>query len=283
MAEQIASPRMYQGPRQEKQYRKQQRQLLQRQQEVYSIDEQQPSNALVLVRPKPSPATRVSTKNDKEVKSNFALIVLAYSLGIVGLGINAWFAWNRGSTLPDKVLLSSLGFIAEAIMFFLLSQAKTLLARRQLGSFLVACVVWSVLFVFALTNSLGFASFNLSEAATAKAERVTPAVFDAQRRLDTVSASRASECVKRGDKCRALEKDEQMALQALTEAHREVSAAADPQIASAAKLVSWVSLNRYNPSADDFAMLRLLLLTLLPQLGGLVLMVSFRPNVLKEG
>jgi hypothetical protein len=49
---------------------------------------------------------------------------------------------------------------------------------------------------------------------------------------------------------------------------------ADPQVISAAKLVSWVSLDRLRPSLDDFAMLRLLVLTLLPQLGGLVLMLS---------
>lgn len=206
--------------------------------------------------------------------SNLPLMILAYSLGIVGLGINAWFAWNRGSALPDKVLLSSLGFIAEAIMFFLLSQAKTLWVQRQRGSFIIACFVWLVLFVFALTNSLGFASLNLSEAATARAERITPAVSDAQRRLDTLSASRAVECVKRGDRCRALEKEEQSAMEALRTAREKVSETADPQIAAAAKLIAWMTLDRFHPAADDFAMLRLLFLTLLPQLGGLVLMVA---------
>ena len=205
---------------------------------------------------------------------NLALLFLAYGLGIVGLGINAWFAWNRGSTLPDKLLLSSLGFIAEAIMFYLLSQAATVWARRQLGKFLVACLVWPILFVFALTNSLGFASVNFSETTQARVERVTPAVSDAQRRLDTLSASRVSECVKRGDKCRQLEKDEQHALEQLREAREKVFAAADPQLASATKLIAWATLNRLHPSADDFTMLRLLLLTLLPQLGGLVLMIA---------
>ncbi|MCK1653065.1 hypothetical protein IVA88_16730 [Bradyrhizobium sp. 149] len=207
------------------------------------------------------------------------MVILAYSLGAVGLGINAWFAWSRGSSLPDKVLLSSLGFIAEAVMFFLLSQAKALWVCRQRGSFAVACIVWPVLFVFALTNSLGFASFNLSEANTVRAERITPAVADAQRRLDILSASRASECLKRGDKCRQLEKEEQQAIESLREARAQVSSTADPQIASAAKLITWMSQDRFHPSADDFAMLRLLLLTLLPQLGGLVLMVAKQRNL----
>lgn len=219
------------------------------------------------------PATRVPKQ---PAKSSIPLIVLACCWGGVGLGINAWFAWNRGSTLPDKILLSSLGFIAEAVMFFLLSQAKALWLQRQRGSFIVACAVWPVLFVFALTNSLGFASLNLSEAATEKAERITPAISDAQRRLDALSASRTSECLKRGDKCRQLEKEEQSVMEALAKAREAVSAASDPQTASAAKLVAWITQDCFHPTADDFAMLRLLLLTLLPQLGGLVLMVAKR-------
>jgi hypothetical protein len=45
-----------------------------------------------------------------KTKPNRALIILAYSLGIVGLGINGWFAWNRGSALEDKALMLSLFF-----------------------------------------------------------------------------------------------------------------------------------------------------------------------------
>lgn len=53
----------------------------------------------------------------------------------------------------------------------------------------------------------------------------------------------------------------------LREARDSVSLYSDPQITYAGKLITWVSLDRFNPSEDDFAMLRLLLLTLLPQLG----------------
>jgi hypothetical protein len=103
---------------------------------------------------------------------------------------------------------------------------------------------------------------------------MTPAVSDAQRRLETLSTSRKDECLKRGDKCRQRERDEQQAMESLTNARKEVATTSDPQIASAAKLVAWASFGRFHPSSDDFAMLRLLLLTLLPQLGGLVLMVA---------
>jgi len=47
---------------------------------------------------------------------------------------------------------------------------------------------------------------------------------------------------------------------------------ADPQATEASKLIKW--LTNYKPTADDFSMFRLALLRLLPQIGGLVLMVA---------
>ena len=49
---------------------------------------------------------------------------------------------------------------------------------------------------------------------------------------------------------------------------------ADPQTDAAIKLVAWVTHGMLQPSRDDFAMLRLILLALLPQIGGILLMVS---------
>jgi hypothetical protein len=264
------SPRLYQGPRQEKQFRKE-RQLLLREQDVGSIASDKQSTALAVIptqeAPKAVPRVVVS-------RSNLSLVFLAYSLGVVGLGINAWFAYNRGTTAIDKGLLSFLGLTTEAMAFYLPNQASTLWTQRRWLMSVFASILYLVLFVSALINGLGFASLNLADTSTVRSERITPAILDAQRRLDTLTTSRNDECQKRGDKCRQLEKDVQAAFETLREARREVSATADPQIASAAKLVAWVSLNRFHPSADDFAMLRLLLLTLLPQLGGLVLMAS---------
>ncbi len=205
---------------------------------------------------------------------HFVLVTLAYCLGVIGIGVNGWFAYSRGVSEIDRVLMCSLGFIAEAIMFYLPAQATNHFRNQNYGWFIFGSVVYVFLFAFALTNSLGFASINLHDIATARAERITPALSDAQRRLDTLTASRAAECLKRGDRCRQLEKDEQTALESLREARERVSDSSDPQVTSASKLVSWLSLGRYNPTGDDFAMLRLLLLTLLPQLGGLVLMLS---------
>jgi hypothetical protein len=53
-----------------------------------------------------------------------------------------------------------------------------------------------------------------------------------------------------------------------------VGQTADPQTDAAIKLVAWLSRGLLRPAPDDFAMLRLVLLALLPQIGGILLMVA---------
>jgi hypothetical protein len=61
---------------------------------------------------------------------------------------------------------------------------------------------------------------------------------------------------------------------ALDAAVSSVERAVDPQTEAASKIVAWLSGGNANPTAADFAMLRLLLLSLLPQAGGLLLMIG---------
>jgi hypothetical protein len=56
-------------------------------------------------------------------------------------------------------------------------------------------------------------------------------------------------------------------------ATQQVSQTADPQTEAAIKLVARLSHGVVKPEADDFAMLRLVL-ALLPQFGGILLMVG---------
>jgi hypothetical protein len=53
-----------------------------------------------------------------------------------------------------------------------------------------------------------------------------------------------------------------------------VGQTADPQSDAAIKLVTWVSYGMLRPDREDFAMLRLVLLALLPQIGGILLLVG---------
>jgi hypothetical protein len=47
-----------------------------------------------------------------------------------------------------------------------------------------------------------------------------------------------------------------------------------PQTQAAIRIVAWVSHGALQPSESDFAMLRLMLLVLLPQVGGVLLLVA---------
>ena len=62
--------------------------------------------------------------------------------------------------------------------------------------------------------------------------------------------------------------------QAVDVAMRAVEQTADPQTEAATRLVAWASRGMLRPSGDDFIMLRLILLALLPQIGGILLMVG---------
>ena len=272
---------LYQGPRQEKHFRKQ-RQLLraseasQSRQQVVSQPDSQQSTALVTIPCGSNVSPRVRVPHPA-AKSNIVVIgaiTLACLLEAVALVLNSWFAWTTGRSLEDRVLMASLGFLLEGMVFILPPLASLLWARRRYISSIVTFTFFVPLFAFAVYNSLGFTGLNLTDTTTARAERITPSVADAVRRLDTLSASRKDECLKRGDRCRQLEKDEQSAIEALRMAREKVSLTADPQTQSAAKVVSWASLGRLNPSADDFGNFKLLVLAVFSQLGGLFLMAS---------
>ena len=232
------------------------------------------------IEPQPQETKPEKTEKQKQAEPkrhlHWPLACLAAGLAIVGLLINGYFSWTRGTSDLDKILFASLGGITECVMFFLPAAMAEMWRQRRLGAFLIACICLPCLFAFALTNSLGFASVNLNDVATARSERQSPAIVDSQRRVDTLTASRQSECRKRGDNCRALEKEEQTALDTLALTRQSMRAEGDPQAFAAQKLVSWLTAGSLTPKIDDFSMLRLLLLTVLTQSGGIILMLARR-------
>ena len=129
-------------------------------------------------------------------------------------------------------------------------------------------------FVFAITAGIGFASLNISDVTAARASHVTPAVMMAQISLTDAMAARDRECHVVGKFCREREAGVAERRQAVDVAMRAVEQTADPQTMAAVHMVAWVTRGAVTPSADDFAMLRLILLALLPQVGGILLMVG---------
>jgi hypothetical protein len=214
------------------------------------------------------------------LRINYPLAFVAIGIGCVGLCINGLFAWSRGVGEADKTIFLVFGVLAECGLFLLPASMSMAWRERRLGAFALCTVMWPSLFCFALFNSLGFASVNLDDTATARAERISPAIEDAKRKLDTVTASRKLACgddKKIGTRCFALRKDETRAMEALSAARAKQAEHADPQTAMAQKLIAWISRGYLQPTADDLALIRLLMLTVISQTGGLLWAVAVRP------
>jgi hypothetical protein len=175
--------------------------------------------------------------------------------------------------LPARFLI--LGVASDCVALIMPSVATMAWQSRRRGAALAGWAVWLATFVFALSASVGFASVNISDVAQARASRVTAAVTLAQASLADAMASRDRECKGGvGRYCREREATVVDRRAALDAAMLSVEKSADPQTAAAVKLVSWITAGSVRPSENDVGMLRLMLLCLLPQLGGLVVMVG---------
>jgi hypothetical protein len=201
--------------------------------------------------------------------------VAALALAGVGLVMNGWFARTLGSTDLAGWTFLAIGTANDVVALTVPAAAAKLWLARQRVTAAVAWLVWSASFVFALISGLGFASVNIADTALARASRVTPAVTIAQTALRDAVTSRDRECAGGvGRYCREREQTVIERQRALDAAVGSVERASDPQTEAASKIVAWLSAGNANPTATDFAMLRLLLLSLLPQVGGLLLMIG---------
>jgi hypothetical protein len=238
-----------------------------------------------LVTPSPSAETNDASETAKETikpttpsRRSLAAILLSISavaLAAVGITINGWFARSLGSSDVAGWLFLAVGVAADLVALVMPSCAAALWQTSQRATALVGWSIWLMTFVFAVTAGIGFASTNISDVTTARASRVTPAITNAQGALTDAMAARDRECKSGvGKFCREREAVVAERRQVLDQAQASVGQTADPQSAAAIKLVIWASGGMLRPTADDFAMLRLVLLALLPQIGGILLLVG---------
>ncbi len=222
-----------------------------------------------------SPVTlRAVTPSHRPVAS-ILLVAAAFALAGVGITTNGWFARSLGSSDIAGWLFLAIGVAADLAALVMPSCAAGLWHSRQRATSLAGWAVWAMTFVFAVTAGIGFASVNITDVTAARAARVTPAVTAAQSALSDAMSARDRECVHGvGKFCREREAAVAERRQILDTAMASVGQTADPQTDAAIKLVAWVTHGVLRPSGDDFAMLRLVLLALLPQIGGILLMVS---------
>jgi len=230
------------------------------------------------VTPLPPPTVPLSPRMASSSRRSAASITLmAAALGLAAVGVtqNAWYARSLGATETAGTLFLILGTASDMAALVMPSVAARAWQARQRGVALAGWMVWLATFVFANMAGIGFASTNIADVTMVRASRETPAVTAAQTALSDAMAARDRECKGGvGKYCREHEQAVVDRRQALDAAMRAVAQTADPQAVAAVKLVSWVTAGAISPSENDFNMLRLMLLCLLPQLAGVLLMVG---------
>ncbi len=233
-----------------------------------------PVSTSVAPPPPLQPVTLAPVKPSRHVAPH--LLTLA-ALGLAGVGVtmNAWFARSLGSTDMAGYLFLAVGMAADIAALALPSVAARHWQARQRTTAAAGWLVWLMTFVFAVTAGIGFASVNITDVALRRSSRITPAVTAAQLALGDGMAARDREC--RGGVGRFCRDREQAVIdlrKVLDSAMASVASTADPQTQAATRIVAWATMSRVQPTENDFAMLRLALLALLPQIGGVLLMVA---------
>lgn len=228
------------------------------------------------VAPPPSHVTRLS--RDTPARWTFASLVLAaaaFALAAVGVTTNGWFARSLGSSDIAGWMFLAIGVAADLAALVTPICAARLWHSGRHGASCAGWAVWAMTLVFAIIAGIGFASVNIADVTAERASRASPAVTAAQSALSDAMAARDRECARGvGKYCREREAAVAERRQSLDAAMAPLHQTADPQADAAIKIVAWLSLGTLRPSSDDFAMLRLVLLALLPQMGGILLMVS---------
>jgi hypothetical protein len=203
------------------------------------------------------------------------LLVAAFTLAGVGISMNGWFARSLGSSEAAGWLFLAVGVAADLVALAMPSCAARLWRARQRATSLAGWAVWAMTFIFAVTAGIGFASTNIADVTLTRASRTTPAVQAAQAALADAMTARDRECKSGvGRFCREREATVIERRQGLDGMMHQVEQIADPQTEAAIRIVAWISHGLLRPTGDDFAMLRLILLALLPQIGGILLMVA---------
>jgi len=226
--------------------------------------------------PPPAPVSLPDTPHARAPSRGISvsLMLAAFALAGVGIAMNGWYARSLGSTDVAGWLFLAIGIAADLVALVMPSCAARLWQMRHRSSSLAGWTVWAMTFVFAVMAGVGFASTNIADTTLARASRPSPAVAIAQAALTDAMSARDRECKGGvGKFCREREATVNDRRQALDLATQTVVQTADPQTESAIRIVSWMTHGMLQPTGNDFAMLRLVLMALLPQIGGILLMV----------
>jgi hypothetical protein len=222
-----------------------------------------------------TPSRHIVTPASRPPLSSILLGAAALGLAVVGITMNGWFSRSLGSSDIAGWLFLAIGVAADVVALVVPSCAARLWQARQRATAAAAWGTWVMTFVFAVTAGIGFASTNIADVTMSRASRMTPAVTAAQTALSDAMTARDRECKGGvGKFCRERESAVIDRRAALDAAMQSVQGLADPQADAAVHLVQWITHGVIKPTGDDFSMVRLMLLALLPQIGGILLMIG---------
>ena len=246
-----------------------------------------PANSPDVMPPAPqgaTPAASFRRSGEKASQLGAILLLVAFAVAALGLGINAQTGWRFGTTMMSAATFAGLSVAADVLAIALPTVAVALWLRSRWALASAAWATWSLSLALAVLASIGFVNRHVGDAAAARQAVVSTAaaltaqrdaaIATAKRAVAAAAESREAECKLRGPRCRALEQEEQARLTELAAAlavplrTAPPVADADPQLAGVLRLANWAGLR---VTADDLGNLRLALMALLPNLAGLIL------------
>jgi hypothetical protein len=170
------------------------------------------------------------------------------AIGRAGVGLaivatGAWIAytsmrgnsWFGHSLTPDPAageIYSNLSVAAEVLACLIPTGIRFYWTSGEPGSAMRGWTLMAVALVVVFFAAGGFAVTNISLGIEARAERETPAMRDLRTQIAGLDKSIASECSKRGDRCRDFERQRAEANAKLGIERASLKADADPQAAA---------------------------------------------------
>jgi hypothetical protein len=161
-----------------------------------------------------------------------AIVCTGAFIAYTSLRANAWFGH---SLTPDPVageVYSNLSVAAEIIACLIPTGIRFYWTNGEPWTALRGWALMAVALVVVFFAAGGFAVTNINSGIEARAERETLAMRDLRAQIAGLDKSIASECVKRGDRCRDLERQRAEANAKLEIERVSLKADADPQAAA---------------------------------------------------
>jgi hypothetical protein len=180
----------------------------------------------------PPPARRRSWTAVGRAGVGLAIVCTGAFIAYTSMRGNAWFGH---SLTPDPVageVYSNLSVAAEIIACLIPTGIRFYWRNGEPWTAVRGWLLMAVALVVVFFAAGGFAVTNINSGTEARAERETPVMQDLRTQIAGLDKSITGECVKRGDRCRDLERQRAEANTKLAIERASLKADADPQAAA---------------------------------------------------